>query len=89
MPSVYRRTETSILFWLTIQEEPKFERWKREIETTLARSKFGNRQVFNTVEGKSTDLTDAFEDLGAQLRVSLSHHEPSLAECCARYFTQH
>ena len=53
-----------------LQEEPKFERWKNELERSMNNLKTANRQVFNEVECKPTGLVDAFEDLGAQLRVS-------------------
>lgn len=60
------------MFVASAQEEPKFLRWRREIDRLAARGEMPNRKIYNSIEGRETDLLTAFEDLGAKLRVCSS-----------------
>ena len=64
----------------TSQGEPKFERWKAELEDPykVSQTKAAAKQLPKTHAGvvmEHTELVDNFENLGAVLRVM---HEPCL-----------
>ena len=64
----------------TSQGEPKFERWKAELEASykMPQTKAAAKQLPRTPAGvvmEHTELVDNFENLGAVLRVM---HEPCL-----------
>lgn len=67
-------TDRQTLFSHTSQGEPKFERWKAELEAPYktSQTKAAAKQLPRTPAGvvmEHTELVDNFENLGAVLRV--------------------